>query len=96
MGKKEPRLEGAGISQLKEMIKHIGHNNDFTMELATVTSPLPLLAIKLDNMNAPLTKEFLICSESVYEKGFSVGDRVIVSSIEDGQSFIILDKAVMM
>jgi len=87
-------LTGSGISQLKEMIKRVGHNNDFTVELALVVSPLPNLSIKVIGNELTIPKEFLIATQSAIDANLIKNDQILVSAINNGQTFIILDKVV--
>lgn len=92
----ERKLEGSGFAQLHQMIKRVGHNNDYTIEFATVTKALPDLEIKVDGMPINLPKEFLVLTDSLFQKGLNVGDRILVSSINDGQTFLLFDKVVVL
>ncbi|QQE73150.1 DUF2577 domain-containing protein [Brevibacillus composti] len=57
------RLEGSGVSQLKQMIARIGYNRFDRLELATVVSPPPDLRIRIDNMALDLEADDLVVAE---------------------------------
>jgi hypothetical protein len=87
-------LTGSGISQLKEMIKRVGHNNDFTVEVAQVVSPLPNISIKVIGNDLVIPKDFILATQSAVDANLVANDQILVSVIGDGQTFIILDKVV--
>lgn len=59
------RIEGSGPSKLTQVIRHISQNSitGITLELATVTAPLPDLKIKVDGMSIELEKNDLVIAE---------------------------------
>ncbi|MCM3592507.1 DUF2577 domain-containing protein [Brevibacillus borstelensis] len=57
------RLEGSGVSQLKQMIARIGYNRFDRLELATVVSPPPDLRIRIDNMALDLEADDVLVAE---------------------------------
>lgn len=59
------RIEGSGASQLVQLIRELGYNEELSLELATVTSAPPDLKIKVDHMNVDLEKDDLIVAESL-------------------------------
>lgn len=85
------KLEGSGSSQLIEAIKHLTKSSE-TIELATVVSPVPDVKIKLDGTNLILDKDFLVLTSSVTD--IAINDRVVVASVQNGQTYILLDKVV--
>ncbi|EGG35209.1 DUF2577 family protein [Paenibacillus sp. HGF5] len=57
------QIEGGGFSQLKHVIKAIGHNRDVDIEFATVLAPLPNIRIKIDNMPVELDADDVVVCE---------------------------------
>lgn len=106
------KLEGSGISQLTQIIKHVGRNDFDRFEVATVTAAPPALKVKLDSTALELLADDIIVAEHLTEHkrraqinggadvdlvlrtGLAVGDRVILVSMNEGQSYVLLDKAV--
>ncbi|ANA80151.1 DUF2577 domain-containing protein [Paenibacillus glucanolyticus] len=56
-------IEGGGFSQLKHVVKTIGHNKDVDIEFATVLAPLPGIRIKIDNMPVELDADDVVVCE---------------------------------
>lgn len=147
------RIEGSGFSKMSQVIKNISVTsyNGITLELATVTVPLPNIKVKVDGMNIELEKEDLIIAEHLLKHGrrvnlsnsggttvfsgnvsglqprespysnvdikelqltngdlnvndaeirytdeIKIGDRVIIAGINSGQTYVILDRAVIL
>lgn len=86
-------MEGNGPAKLIQLIKMHGHNRDNDVELATVTSLVPL-TLRLDNDGLTLDGDDLIVSHSAYTN-LEVGDKAILFSTSDRQVYFVIDKAVM-
>jgi hypothetical protein len=134
--------EGSGGSQLVQLIRHFGYNQEVNIELGTVTADAPNIRIKVDNMKIELDAADLVVAEHLtahtrhiqitasgdanltshsittepsssytsftlnssdltvtdatisYIDELKTGDRVIVASVNDGQLYIVLDRAV--
>lgn len=56
-------IEGSGSAKLRHVIKRLGYKRDNNIELATVTSGLPDIRIKIDNMNIELDADDLVICE---------------------------------
>ena len=134
------RLEGSGVSQLRQTIAKVGYNSYDKFELATVIAPPPERRIRVDNMTIDLEADDVIVAENLtrhtrivtitheqgkerdvgdtipfpkdndtdgglyrkqsyvafqFEDVLKAGDRVIVASMNDGQTYVILDRAVV-
>lgn len=90
------QLEGSGAAQLIQLVQRFGYNKDTDIELGTVTAAPPSITVRLDNSPIELDKDDLIVAERVtIGTGLKAGDRVIVASVNGGQRFIILDRAVV-
>lgn len=137
--KSSDRLEGSGVSQLRQAIASVGYNPYDKLELATVIAPPPELRIKVDNMAIELDADDLVVCEHLtrhkrivtmtheqgkerdvgdiipfpkdhdsdgdqyrklsyiefqFEDVLKPGDRVLVSSMNDGQTYVIHDRVV--
>ncbi|WP_232696183.1 DUF2577 domain-containing protein [Brevibacillus daliensis] len=133
------RLEGGGVSKLRQRISQIGYNKDVDIELGTVLTPLPNLTVQVDaDQKLVLTTDDLIVAERLtrhkriatlshsegadrdlgdgkatdsssdaydqswdhryieltFEDVLKPGDRVILASINEGQTFVVVDRAV--
>lgn len=131
------RLEGSGVSQLRQAIASVGYNPYDKLELATVIASPPELRIKIDNMTIDLDADDLVVAEHLtrhtrivtitheqdaerdvgdivpfpkdndsdgdlyrkqsyvlmqFEDVLKPGDRVLVSSMNDGQTYVIHDR----
>jgi hypothetical protein len=85
------RDEGSTGSMLRSLIKRVGANHDTQPEWATVTAISPELRIKIDGMKIELdTDDFAIPQR--LRGVLEVGDRVLVSGMGNGQSFVVIDR----
>ncbi|WP_391571918.1 DUF2577 family protein [Cohnella sp.] len=55
--------EGSGRAKLRGILETIGRSGGVKIELATVTSPLPSVRIKIDNMPIELDADDLVICE---------------------------------
>jgi len=86
--------QGNGYSQLIQLMRKHGHNNDVTFELGTVTSAPPEVSVRLDSVGFDLDKSDLIFASRVTDS-LQQNDRVIVAC-DDGQKvYYVIDKAVI-
>ena len=79
------QIEGRGISQLKHVVKALGHNRDVDIEFATVKAPFPDIRIKIDNMPIELDADDLVVCEHLREHKREVtinGGEVVVMTVK--------------
>jgi hypothetical protein len=104
-------FEGSGISQLAQRIRQLGYNEYDKFQLATVISRMPMrikidhwpLTLDAEDLVFAeyLTDRIMttvtdgIETEVLVKSPLKVGDRVIVSSMNGEQTFLVVDKAVM-
>jgi len=132
------RIEGNGYSKMVQVIAGISKSSydGVSLELATVTAPLPDIKVKIDGMTIELEKGDLVIAERLvshhrnmklttkdltvnmtqagtgphthdinemavnnstaeYADVLKPGDRVIIAGMAGGQTYVILDKAVI-
>lgn len=87
------KLEGSGASQMVQVIRNFSKSSPFEMRLGTVISPVPEIQIQLDGTKLVLDKDFLLVCSSIADT-LKADDRVLVSALEDGNTFVIIDKVV--
>ncbi|MFS0841173.1 DUF2577 domain-containing protein [Paenibacillus sp. 1P03SA] len=105
--------EGNAASQLVQLIRRYGYNQDVNIELGTILAPPPGIRVQVDNSPIELDAGDVIVSEHLtrhkrmvringgaeqeleFSDELKQGDKVIVASADNGQSFLILDRAVM-
>ncbi len=135
--KSSDRLEGSGVSQLRQAIADVGYNPYDKFELAIVVASPPELRIRVDNMTIDLDADDLVVCEHLtrhtriatitheqgkerdvgdmtpfpkdsdsdgdsyqklsyiefqFEDVLKPGDRILVSSMNDGQTYVIHDR----
>lgn len=104
------RLEGNGASQLVQLIRGLGRNIDTTFEIGTVTKVNPLAirlnntSFELSREDVVLAERLIEKSVdlniggSTYtvkiNEGLKAGDKVIIASTEEGQTYYVLDRGV--
>lgn len=84
--------------KLLELIKNQASNQiPKGIELAKVIAPYPNLIIKIDNMDAYLSKDFLaIPSRLNNDIELTIGDIISVTPLDGGNRYLILDKVVVL
>ena len=92
----EPFEGGSGTSRLRHAIKQLGHNRDVDIELATVTSALPDIRIKIDHMPYELDADDLTICEHLREhkrevtiNGGEVVEMTIKSPLKAGDRVVV-------
>lgn len=85
------QIEGDGISQLKHIIKRLGHNRDVDIEFATVLAPLPDIRIKIDNMPFELDADDVVVCEHLCDhkreitiNGGEIAEMTVMSPLKAG------------
>ncbi|AXN39858.1 hypothetical protein [Peribacillus butanolivorans] len=91
---KRGRIEGSAASKLVQLMRRHGHNKDVTIELGEVLAPLPNLQIRVGTDEIDLDMDDLNVSQTAFNAGLDVGDRVIIIGDEDAQKFYVIDKVV--
>ena len=87
--------EGSPAAKLVQLVREVGRNKDVTIDLGTVKSPDPNLAIQLDSDGLLLEKGDMILTSTVLAAGLVAGDKVIVFGDDDTQFYYVIDKAVI-
>ena len=86
--------QGNPYSQFVHLMRKHGHNKDIDIELGTVKTPPPEIAIRLDSLEFDLYNSELIFASKVVDTPLQEGDRVIVACNEAQTLYFVLDKAV--
>jgi hypothetical protein len=76
----------------KTAIAAVESRNPVNLLFGTVVNPNPL-EIQI-HQKLTLTKEFLIVTETAFQKGLIVGDRIVLLRMQGGHQFLVLDKVV--
>ena len=105
---KQIKVEGSPGARLTQLIGKFGHNEEMSIELATVIKPLPALTLRVESDGVTLEREDLIVAEHLTEHkriingaqatigaALKAGDRVILIGDNDTQLYYVIDKAVM-
>lgn len=64
------------------------------LELGTVISPLPDIAVRIDNMSLLLTSQDILLCERLTVKPLESGDRVLAQALPGGQKYAVIDRVV--
>lgn len=88
------QLEGKAASKFIEVIRNCARNDYDRFRLGTISAPPPGLRLQIDNMRIELDAGDVIVAGSVAGL-LETGDRVICVSMNGGQLYVILDKAVI-
>ncbi|MGG4344351.1 DUF2577 family protein [Paenibacillus lautus] len=90
-------IEGGGFSQLKHVVKTIGHNRDVDIEFATVLSPLPDIRIKIDNMPIELDADDVVVCEHLRDhkreitiNGGEIAEMTVMSPLMAGDRVAVV------
>jgi hypothetical protein len=76
----------------KTAIAAVESRNPVNLLFGTVVNPNPL-EIQI-HQKLTLTKEFLVDTETLSQKGLILGDRVVLLRMQGGHQFFVLDKVV--
>jgi hypothetical protein len=76
----------------KTAISAVESRNPVNLLFGTVVNPNPI-EIQI-HQKLTLTKEFLIVTETAFQKGLIEGDRIVLLRMQGGHQFLVLDKVV--
>lgn len=91
------------INIIRNEVLKMNRNENTGLELATVVSSYPALAVRIDNMKLVLTSQDLIVCERLtrsndtepgVEDVLKKDNRVLVQALPGGQKYVIIDKVV--
>lgn len=84
-------MEGSAANQFVQLIRQLGKDRKFRLELGTVLSAPPALSVQVDHMNLALNRDDLLVAEhllqherKIEEHDGTVREETILSSLQPG------------